>query len=148
MNALGSEKVAVVAVIDPDVTAASSVNSAWVSAKDFHRFMAIICAGTLGASATVDALIQQATDASGTGAKAVTGKAITQLTQAGSDSDRQAVINLATEELDVDNGFDYIRLQVTVGTATSDIGALLLGVAPRNAPASDHDVSTVVEIIA
>ena len=147
MNALPSEQAAVVAVIDPDATAASTVTSGWVAAKDFLTFMAVFMAGTLGTGATLDGKIQQATDSGGTGAKDVTGKSITQLTQAGSDSDKQAIVNVRQEELDVKNGFDYIRLSLTVGTATSDAGALLLGFNPRRAPASDKDSSTVDEIV-
>jgi hypothetical protein len=37
---------------------------------------------------------------------------------------------------------------MTIGTATSDAGAILIGVNPRNAPASDNDLAAVDEIIA
>ena len=99
-NKLPSEVVAIGGVIDPDVTAASTVVSDYMSMADFESAMAIILAGTLGSSATLDAKLVQATDASGTGAKDITGKAITQLTQAGTDSDKQAIINCRAEELD------------------------------------------------
>ena len=148
MNALPSEKAAIVATIDPDVTTASTVTSDWVAMKDFEQIMAIIMAGTLGSSATVDAKLEQATDSSGTGAKDISGKSITQLTQAGSDSDKQAIINLRGEELDVDNSFDYARLSITVAVATSDIGGIILGMNPRNLPASDNDLASVDEIVA
>lgn len=142
-----SEAIAIVAVIDPDANAAGALTSTWVPAKDFLAFMAICLAGTLGASATLDFKLQQATDASGTGAKDITGKAITQLTQAGTDSDKQAVINLLVEELDVDGGFTHVAMILTTGTATSDGGAVLLGTDARYAPASDTDISTVDEIV-
>lgn len=142
-----SEYAAVVGVVDPDATAASTVTSSWIPAKNYDRYLAIVMAGTLGSSATVDAKLEQATDSSGTGAKDVTGKAITQLTDAGSDSDKQALINLDVEELDVENDFDHFRLSVTVATATSDIGAVVLGSCPRIAPASDNDLSSIDEIV-
>lgn len=145
-NALPSEQAAVVGNIDPDAYAASTVTTGWVAAKNFHSFLAIVQAGTLGASATLDAKLEQATDSSGTGVKAVTGKAITQLTQAGTDDDKQALINLKTEELDVEGGFDFIRLSMTIGVAASDAGGILLGLNPRFGPASDNDASTVDEI--
>lgn len=147
-NNLPSERAAIVGVIDPDVTAASDVSTGWVAAKDFHNFMAIVMAGTLGASATLDAKIEQATDSSGTGAKDVTGKAITQLTQAGTDSDKQAIINVRQSDLDIANSFTHLRLTVTVATASSDAGGILLGLDPAYGAASDYDAATVDEIVA
>ena len=147
-NNLPSERTAIVGVIDPDVTAAGDVSTGWVAAKDFHNFMAIVFAGTLGSSATLDAKIEQATDSSGTGAKDVTGKAITQMTQAGTDSDKQAIINVKQSDLDIANSFTHLRLTVTVATASSDAGAVLLGFDPAYGAASDYDATTVDEIVA
>lgn len=144
-----SDRAAVVGVIDPDATAAGTVTTGWIDASDFERFMAIVFAGTLGTNATVDAKLQQATDGSGTGVKDITNKAITQLTQDGTDeSDKQAVINLTAEELDVANGFTHFRLSVTIGTATSDAGGVVLGMDARYGPASDNDAASVAEIVA
>lgn len=142
-----SDSIALVGNIDPDAYAAGTVTSGWVSAEDFYQFMAVVSVGTLGASATVDAKIEQATDNSGTGAKDLTGSDITQLTQAGSDDDKQAVIQFKSDALDVNNGFDHVRVSLTVGTATSDAGATLYGCDPRHGPASDNDASTVDEIV-
>jgi hypothetical protein len=147
MNRLASENVAVVGNIDPDAYGASTVTSGWIAAKDFGHFLAIVQAGDLGASATVDAKLEQATSAAGAGAKDITGKAITQLTQAGTDSNKQAVINLRPEELDVDGGFTHFRLSITVAVAASDVGGVVLGVDPLFAPASNNDASTVDEIV-
>ncbi len=149
MNSLPSERAAVLATIDPDVTAASTVVTDWCDVGQFQRIMAVVMTGTLGTNATVDAKLRQATDSSGTGAKDITGKSITQLTQAGTDqSDSQAVINCMAEDLDMDNEFAYVALSVTVAVATSDLGAIVLGFDPRNAPASDNDLASVEEIVA
>ena len=135
MNTQASDYVALCATIDPDVYTAAAYTSDYVAAKDFHQFMAVVYAGTLGASATIDAKIVQATDSAGTGSKDVSGYAITQMTQAGTDqSDTQAVINIAPDALDLDNNFDYIALTITVGTATSDAGGAIYGVGPRQGP--------------
>ena len=109
--------------------------------------MAIVFAGTLGSSTTVDAKLEQASDSSGTGAKDITGKSITQITQAGTDYDKQALINCHSEELDVANGFNHVRLSITVATATSDVGGVVLGFAPRVSPVSGNDLASVDEII-
>lgn len=147
MNQQASEAVAVLATIDPDATTASTVVSDYVAAKNFEQFMAIVMAGTLGSSATVDAKLVQATDSSGTGAKDITGKAITQLTEAGTDSDKQAIINLRREELDINNDFTHFALSVTVGVATSDVAGLIVGTGARYAPASLNDLASVDEIV-
>jgi hypothetical protein len=141
-----TDKIALVGAIDPDAQGTGDVSTGWVSAADFSAFMAVIMAGTLGTSATLDAKIEQATDASGTGAKDVTGKAITQLVKASNDDD-QAVIEFCGEDLDVDGDFTHVRLTMTVGAATSDCAGLLFGIDARFGPASDRDVATVVEIV-
>jgi len=148
INALASEQAAVLATIDPDVTTASTVLSDYVDASEFANYAAIVMAGTLGSSATLDAKLVQATDGSGTGVKDIAGKAITQLTQASpDDSDKQAIINLKPEELDVANSFTHFALSLTVAAATSDVGAIVLGLDPRYGPASDNDLASVAEIV-
>lgn len=145
INVPASEQSVLLGVIDPDATAAGTVTTGWVSMADYGLMLATVFVGTLGTNATVDAKIEQATDSSGTGAKDVTGKAITQLTQAGSDdSDKQALINLNHGDLDVANGFDHVRLSITVGTATSDVGGCISGVAPFAGPTA---ASTVAETV-
>lgn len=146
-NALPSERVAVLAVIDPDANAAGAITSAYGDLTKFGTAMAVIMAGTLGTSGTLDAKLVQATDSAGTGSKDISGKAITQLTQAGTDSDKQAVINVRAEDLDIANGFTHVAITMTTATATSDSGAILLGLDPRSAPASDNDASSVDEIV-
>jgi len=148
INALASESAAIVATIDPDAQTAGAVLSDYVAAKDFANFQAIILAGTLGSSATLDAKLRQATDASGTDVKDITNKAITQLTEASpDDSDKQAIINLKPEELDLANDFTHFNLVITVATATSDVGGLIVGQDPRYGPASDNDLASVAEIV-
>lgn len=148
LNAKPSEIVGVVASIDPDAYAASTVTTGWIAAKNYQAFMAVVQAGDLGASATLDAKLQQASDGSGTGAKDITGKAITQLTQAGTDSNKQAIINLRGDELDLDNGFTHFRLSMTVAVATSDCGGIVLGVFPARGPATSVDDTAVDEVVA
>ena len=143
LNILPSNRAPIVGVIDPDVTAAGTVTTGWIAVKDLANIMAIVMAGTLGASATLDAKIQEATDGSGTGAQDIAGKAITQLTKAGSDDDKQAVINLSSDELT--DGFTHVQLSITVGTASSDSGAVVLGFDARYEPGAD--LASVAEIV-
>lgn len=147
MNARGNEQVAIGGAIDPDVTAASTVVSDYMSMSDFESAMGIVMAGTLGSSATVNAKLVQATDSSGSGSKDISGTDITELTEAGTDSDKQATIGCRAEDLDMDNGFTHVALSITVAVATSDVGGLLLGINARSLPASDADVASVDEVV-
>ena len=141
-----SDRTGVLGVINPASIAASTVLTAYVPVAKWHTLAAIIATGVLGASATVDAKLRQAQDSSGTGVKDITGKAITQLVKASHDN-VQAVIECKADDLDTTNGFTHVALSVTVGTAASILGALLLGTNPRYAPASDFDAATVSQIV-
>lgn len=143
-NSRLAEQLSILGTIDPVSQAAGSVTTGWLSAAQHERFMALVQTGVLGAAATVDAKLQQATDSSGTGAKDVTGKAITQIVKATGDN-KQALINLRAEELDMANGFTYFRLSITVGTAASLVGASVMGGVPKNMPASALNQAGVVQ---
>lgn len=144
-NQTPSEQSAVLACIDPDAYAANTYTTGWVSMAEWDYLQAVVMAGDLGSSATLDAKLTAATDSSGTGPSDISGATITQLTQAGTDSNKQALINLRTDSL-AGQGFTHLRLSMTVGTATSDAGALLLGFGPKYAPASNSDAATVDSI--
>ncbi|RJP54180.1 MAG: hypothetical protein C4583_03355 [Anaerolineaceae bacterium] len=145
-----SDRAAVVGVVNPDALTATTHDSDWIDASKFERFLAIAMVGTLGESAEFDAKLMQATDASGTGAKDITGKAITQISEdvSPAPNNKQALINLRAEELDIANGFTHFMLRLTVAAATSDGGGLVLGFDPHYGPASDNDLSSVAEIVA
>jgi len=121
-----SEELSVLATIDPVSQGAGTANSGWVDMRDVKRLLALVDVGVFGGSATVDAKLQQATSSGGAGAKDITGKAITQLLAAGGNN-RQALINLADDELDAANGFRWVQLSITVGTAATLISGLVLG---------------------
>lgn len=144
-NILPSNEAVLVGVIDPDLNAAGTLTTGWINMGLFGTIQAIIMAGALGTNATLDAKLQQATDSSGTGAKDIAGKAITQLTEAGADSDKQAIINCRSDELDVNNDFSHVRLSMTVAVASSDSGAVVLGHHARYQPATD--ITSVAEVV-
>lgn len=143
-NIKASEQAAILGAINPSSQEAGAATSGWISLADFQKLLAVVQTGTLGASATVNAKIQQATDSSGSGAKDVTGAAIMQISGA---NNQQAEINLDAEQLDVEGGYGYVRLSVTVGTAASQTAAVVFGFNPRFAPASDSNAASVAEIV-
>lgn len=123
----------------------------WIAAKDFAHYMALITLGNTVGSGTLDAKLEQAQDASGTGAKDITGKDITALTNESPSVDKTAIINLRPDELDLEEAagseFTHFRLKLTVATATVLGGAMVLGVGPKYGPATEFDASDVVEVI-
>lgn len=145
-NKLASETIALVGTIDPVSQGAGSVSTGWVDMALFDQILAAVTSGVLGAAATLDAKLEQAQDSGGTGAKDITGKAITQFVKASNDND-QAIINCRAEELDVAGGFSFVRLTLTVGAAASLVHGAIWGVGPRYGPASDSDLASVQEIV-
>ena len=157
-NILPSELAAIVATIDPDAYADGAQNSDWVDMADFESLMAMLMIGTFpDTGSTMDFKLQQATTSGGAGVKDITGKAITQIASGSpAVSDKQAIINVRADELDLDGGFQFVRAVATGAdtsspadspAATIDYGAVLLGFGPRYGPASDNDLASVAEII-
>jgi hypothetical protein len=142
-----SQKLAVVSCIDPDAIAAGSVNGDAVDMSKFNRVLYVVMSGDLGVSATLDYKLQGSPNGS-TGWTDLAGKAITQLTQAGGDSDKQALIEITAEELHgYSSAYRYVRDVLTVGVATSEAGAVALASCSRIHPASDDDLASVDEIV-
>lgn len=135
---------AIMATLDPASQAAGTYTTGWVSMANVHQLTALIQTGVLGASATVDAKLRQATSAAGAGAKDITGKAITQIVKASGDN-KQATIEVRDTELDVNNGFAFVQLSLTVGTAASLVSAMLLGFNPVYVPASASNQAGTVQ---
>ena len=148
-NLIPTDQCALLAVIDPDAYGASTVASAYVSVSGYRRLMAVCSVGDMQSGSTVDFTIRQSQTAetSPATAKAISGASITQFTKAGSDDNKQAIINLDVTALDLDNDFDCAAIQMVVGTAASDAAGYLFGFDPVYGAASDNDVSTVDEIV-
>jgi len=112
---------------DADVYAIGThTPSTYRSMANHQRGVLLVHVGAIAAAGTVDVAMVQATDAAGTGAKAIAGKAITQLTQAGGDSGSTVAIELRSEELDVDGGFSFVAATVTVAGNTAEVGVFAL----------------------
>ena len=110
--------------IDPDAYVAGTITGAWVTMADYTEAAAILMVGTMGVSSTLDAKLQQAQDATGTGAKDVANSAIIQL--AGGDGDEIVTLPVRASQLDIANAFTHIRVSVTTAVATVDYGAVVV----------------------
>lgn len=101
----------------PAVKTPAAYTTAYVNLANHQRVFYILLTGTMVATSTVDLQIWQATDAAGSAAKVIAGKAITTLTAAGGDGGDAVGIEVRTEELDVDGGFAFVAGILTVNTA-------------------------------
>jgi hypothetical protein len=126
-----SERMYPLAYEHADSQAIGTHNSACVSLQNYHRAWLVLDVGDMGVGATLDAGLQQATSTACAGVKAIAGKTITTLTQAGGDGNDLVCIELQTEELDVDNAFDCVRFYVTIAGADVEYSAILYGLISR-----------------
>lgn len=141
-----SERLAIVSCIDPDAYAAGAVNGDIIDMSKLSRVMFIIQVGDMVTNSTVDWLLKGSAASNMASSANITGKAITQLTEAGTDSNKQVIVEVTAEEVAA-QGFRYIQETFTVATAASDSGTIALGEVDY-APASDYDLASVDEILA
>jgi hypothetical protein len=124
--------------------AAGTYDSPWVALTNYHRGVLILNVVDMGAGATLDVSLRQATTTAGAGAKAITGKAFTQLTQAGGDADSDCCMELRTEELDVTGLFDCVGVRSVVANAAVVIAYRFYGRVPRYPPAGTSNWTEVI----
>lgn len=141
-----SQRACVLGAINPQSLAPGSLSTGWVDMALVQWLMASIATGVLGAAATVDAKLQQATDNAGAGVKDIAGKAIAQFVKA-TDDNKQALINVKQDDLDVNNGFRFVRLTITVGTAASLIDGKLWGFDPRYNAADANAAASQAQVV-
>ena len=141
-----SEKIAILATIDSVSAGVGVIVSPYVSMANFHQVAALLKTGVMGAGGTIDAKLVQATNAAGAGSKDITGKAVTQIVKATGDA-KQVLIEVHGSELDVNGGFAFVALSVTVGTSASQLDAALIGSVPRFASASASNQAGVLQIV-
>ena len=132
--------------IHPASRTSAEAFAGWVSMRDYYKAVAIIDVGAIATNGTFDAKLIQATygDAvTATGVKDITGKAITALGD--TDDNSIIVIELDSSELDVDNDYDYINLQINCGGAAAILcQATLIRYDPRFAPVGTDNLAEVV----
>lgn len=142
-----NERLALIGTIDPDAYSANTYTSDEINMADFKRVVFILSVGELGLLATVDFEINGGASSNpGSLATLVTGKDATQLTQAGSDSDKQVIIEVSAEEAAA-QGLQYLEAEVIVGTAACDLGLIVLGEPAHYSDTAGLDLATVAEVI-
>jgi hypothetical protein len=115
-----------------------------IDLKKYHRLLVVIQTGSLGTSATVDAKLREAKTSGGT-YQDISGKSITQLVKASNDNNL-ATIEVRADELDA--GYEFVQLSLTVGTAASQVAALALAGEANHKPANAGNLASVVQQVA
>jgi hypothetical protein len=140
-------------ILAPQTLAAGANDSAWISMAGFRSVLFIVQLGALNdAAATVDIVIEQATDNAGTGAKALAGrrgaKAATQIVAGAgfATGNRLVLLYVRAEEMDVNNGFAFLNCEVTVSAGDTCLAAVVAarGVAEYK-PVTDTNVEEIVD---
>ena len=117
---LWSEHNHLIATIDPAFNNSTLASDAWDMSK-YRQVAAILMTGAATTSATVDAKIQFSATSNGTFTTGVSGKTITQLTDA--DGDKQVIINLSAAEA-ASTAKKWARVLVT--NSTTNYNALVV----------------------
>jgi len=127
------EEVYIQQVKDPAVTTTGTLPASYINVGDYERFAFLL---QLGATdQTTDFKVVQATAAAGTGSKDVSGAVITQF--GATDDNKQAIIEVETKKLDINNGFYFVAVTSTIATGTSTTLAILFfGINPHSVPVS------------
>lgn len=142
-----SQRVAVVSCVDPDAYTTGTTNDDVIDMMDFKRVMYIVMAGVLGSGATLNFYVFGDTASGGSYTTLITGKSITQLSEGGTDADKQAIVEVSAAEV-LAQGLRYIRGTLVILGATSDAGAVAIGEPAHYLPPTADDLASVDEIVA
>lgn len=153
-NQLLVEMANICAAFKPADFNAAAQTGDWISMKNYHR-CALVFFGKAGSAGTdVTITVEQATDVSGTGAKALNFTRIdkkegadlfavgqfTTVTQAAGNtytstnneqSDQIIVIDFQASDLDKDNDFDCLRFSINAGNASKIVAGLMIPYGPK-----------------
>ena len=129
--------------IDADAHAAGTFWGDEIDMQDYHKVVYALSVGDMASSATVDYAVWGCATSAGTFA-AITGGSITQLTQAGTDADKQALIEIDAQTV-LAAGYRYVKDRLLVGTDAVDACAVGFGFYARYAP--ETDLTSVDEIV-
>lgn len=146
-----SEAAVIVATVDPDAYASGTQLTDAIDMSVHREVVFYVLAGAIPSSGTYNFKVTES-DSSGGTYKQISGKGITALTNAGTDSDKQAIVRVRAEDLST--GYRYIKgsLRCTGAASANDAAVMALATQSRWSDAVTTtgygDLSTVDEIVA
>jgi hypothetical protein len=143
-NILASEKVAVIATLDPAGSIAAVQYTDVIDMSKWHQALGIFLLGNMDDAATVVCAAYRC-DSAGNNAAAI--KTETLGAAAGNDN-TQVVVGVRKEDLLPQTTYNrYIKFGITNGASGGGTAAVVaLGVDPVYGPASDNDLASVQQI--
>ena len=142
-----SESLAVVGLIQPAALAPGETLSTAIDLSRFHRVLAILETGTLGAAGTLDMKLVGSATSGGT-YTLIPGHAITQVVKATGDGKVVMIEARADWIGGLDPTIRFIKVSITVGVAASTSSLVVLGGVARWEPSSDYNLAAVAQIVA
>lgn len=132
------EGVGLVGTIDPASYTTGTQNSDEVDMSKWTDLMVIVSAGNIPSSGALNGTVLSGAV---TGTTTTTVKTMT--AYGDTDDNKQTIFYIRGDELTA--GHRYVMFQASV-TGTALLSAVLLGVGPRYAPATDYDLASVAQI--
>lgn len=118
-------------------------SGSYIDVAQFERFVFLILAGTLDTALTCQ--VQQATAVNGT-AKDITGAVTTVGT---GDDNKWHIIEVQTDQLDINNDYRYVTLDITGAAGSNDYLAIVfLGLNPGEQPVTQHASLVAAVVVA
>lgn len=136
---------ALAGVVDPQSVNNSSVSSDWIDLSKFRAVLFVLMAGAT--DTTIDFKLQEAKDASGTGAQDIPGRSISALS--GADDNKQAAIAVNGDQITRNSGYRFVRGVANLGNGSTGgvIAVAALGLCPRYGPAVDSRHPDCVQVV-
>jgi len=139
--------------IPPQALPAGATNGEWVDMSGIRRVCFVVLIGAANdAAATLDIIVEQATDALGTGAKPLAGvrgpKTAAQIAAGAGFATLNLLklIEVRAEEMDVNAGFAFLSAEITVsGGDTWQVGVVPLRTVVAYSPVVLTNVTEVVD---
>lgn len=119
-------------------------NTGYVSFANYHRGVILIYAGVIVGTTDVD--VEQATDTSGSGAKAFDSNNKDITLTATTDNNTLSIIEIKSSEFDVANRYDCLNLEMTPGIQGAAIfAAAIFGLDPRYGATPATNVNSITD---
>lgn len=145
---MAENRIAIVGTVDPGALTATTHTTDIIDMQKHLEVGFIILLGTLGSSATVDFTVSASANSNMSSSAVLTSRTITQLTQAGTDSNKQVIVWVRGIEIATINPqYRYIQGTLTVGTATSGAGVVVISTGQRSGASVDHNLASVDQVV-
>lgn len=140
-----AEEHALISWLDSDSYAAGTYDlAAYVNCELYAEIVVCINVGDMAQGATMDADFEVASDAAGTGAANI--KSMTQLTQAGGDSNAKVCVVCSAIELEEAlSGGGFFNVEVTIANDAVEFGLMVYGRKARYEPVGETNWTEVLD---